>query len=432
MHPSRSIAWLAAVLAAVLLLGATAMAEVKTTAKAVRAKGYGSSPQEAIQDAIVRAVQQHKGVRIDARQLHAVDARSASTVENGAESSSSSLEDRLLKQVVMVTKGAVSNYSVLDEGQGGDGVYWAEVETVFTSSAYVAPGLKDTRRTFAVYPFTAASPTFSVSGRAVSGVAVAESVTDALIAQLVQARKFSVLQRRDFATYHGEKSVIASGDADKLERLKLGRMLGADYLLAGAVNSFSADTTGSASSLTGERLSGGYADINLTYELMLMATQQIKWADTVAFQVELPPGAFGENALHGVFDALANTIVLDLLENIYPPQIVAVQGNMVQLNMGGKVYVPGDRLEVFTQGAMLVDPYTKEPLEPVETPVGSIVITRVTAKLAYAQADPGVVPAVGMVCRRMTGSIRQNQEPRATSDVQGGGAEGGVRLPFDK
>jgi TolB-like protein len=432
MHPSRCIACLAGALCALFLISATATAEVKITSKTIRAKGYGTTPQEAIQNAIVQAVQQHKGVHIDAKQLHTALAKSSSTVENGTESYSTSLNDRLLKQVVMATKGAVSNYSIINEGKGDDGLYWVEVETIFRSSEYVTPGIPNKRRTFAVYPFSAASRTFFVSGRSVSGIAVAEAVTDAIIAQLVQARKFAILQRRDFATYNAEKSIIASSDANHLERLKLGRVLGADYMLVGAVNNFNAGTTSKVSSLTGERLSSGSAEINLSYELMLMATQQIKWADTVNFRVELPSGAADDGTLQGVFDSLANTIVLDLLENIYPPQIVAVQGTSLQLNLGGKAYVPGDRLEVFSLGNMVVDPYTKEPLEPIETPVGTITITRITAKLAYAQADPDTIPEVGMICRRMTGRIQTDIDPRAKTNVKGGGSEGGVRLPFDK
>lgn len=427
MHPSHRIVCLAGALCALFLISATATAEVETTSKIIRAKGYGATPQEAIQNAIVQAVQQHKGVHIDAKQLHTALAKSSSTLENGTESFSTSLDDRLLKRVAMATKGAVSNYSIINEGKGDDGLYWAEVETIFRSSKYVAPGIPNNRRTFAVYPFSSASPAFFVSGRAVSGIAVAEAVTDAIIAQLVQARKFSVLQRRDFATYNAEKSIIASSDANHLERLKLGQILGADYMLVGAVNSFNADTTSKVSSLTGEQLSSGSAAINISYELMLMATQQIKWADTVDFRIEL---SSGEGSLQGVFDSLANTIVLDLLENIYPPQIVGVQGKSVQLNVGGKAYVPGDRLEVFSLGAMVVDPYTKEPLEPIETLIGTITITRVTAKLAYAQADPQTFPELGMICRRITGRIQQ-VEPRATTNVKGGGVEGGVRLPFD-
>jgi TolB-like protein len=424
---------LVAALAGVVLVLACAQAQAgtRTSAQNVRAKGYGASPQEAVQDALVRVLQQHKGVRIDARQVHSTTLVSGSVVENGAESSAAALKDAVQKQVATATKGAISEYRVLDGGIGEDGLHWAEVEATFRSSTYQAPGLpSDKRRRFAVYPFAAAREVFRVDSGDVSGLDVAHALTDALIAQLVQTRKFAVLQRRDLSAYGAESAVVGSAAAGRDERLKLGKLLGADYLLTGAVTSCGADTRGTTSALTGERLSGGNVEIGLSYELMLMATQEIKWADTLTFAVELPGNARRDSALAGAFDALANRVVMDLLENIYPPRIVAAQGGEVQLNLGGKSYAPGDVLDVYALGAPIVDPYTKESLGAVETLVGTVEIVRVTPKLAYARAVSGAPLAVGMVCRR------QGRAPgAAATGTMGTGVEmqpgGGVKLPFD-
>jgi TolB-like protein len=431
MRMRKAITRILVALCVLALCAGAAHAEMKTTSKTVRGKGYGATPEEAVQNALVSIIQQNKGVSIDAKQLQSVTARSTSAVVNGEEVNAQGLDDQMHKQVALATKGVVSNYRVIDQGQGEDRLYWAEVETVFSSTKYQTPGLKNDRRLFAVYPFSVASQTFPVSGRTISGIAVAESLTDAIIAHLVQSRKFGVLQRRDLAAYAAERSILTSSSADKQERLKLGRLLGADYMLVGAVNGFAADTTGVTSSLTGERLSGGNVEINVSYELMLMATQQIKWADTLVYRVELPPGAKGDSGLQGVFDGLANTVVLDLLENIYPPEIVAVQGNEFVLNMGGKSFAPGDRLDVYARGSMAFDPHTREPLGPLETLAGAIEITRVTAKVAYARAIPNSQVAVGMVCRRMAAGASNTPRGVAKTPVTIDSNSGGVKLPFD-
>lgn len=407
-------------------------AEVKTTSRNIRAKGYGATPQEAVQDALVQVVQQHKGVRIDATQVQQTIAGSFSEINNGEESSKAMLSDAVQKQVATKTRGDIGNYAIIDQGVGTDGLNWAEVEATFTTSAYVAPGLpSDKRRRIAIYPFNTESDAYSVSGQNVPGSKVADAVTDAITSQIVQTRKFAVLQRRDMSAYVSERALLSSGNAGKTERLKLGQLLGADYMLTGVVTGFRADTTPEVSALTGEKLSGGNAEILISYELMLMATQEIKWADTVAFTVTLPNNAAEQTVLAQSFDALGNKIVMDLLENIYPPQIIAVHGMDLQLNLGGKSYAPGDTLDVYSLGANVVDPYTKESLGRSEQFVASIVITRVTPKITYARIlDKGNI-AVGMICRRQeTGTSAVEMGGKAKTDVQTIQG-GGVKLPFD-
>ena len=414
------------------LLAGAALAEVKTTTKNIRALGYGATPHDAVQDALVQAVQQHKGVHVDSRQVQETVAGSFSKIRDGKEASEAHLGDVIQKQVATKTKGDISGYTIVDQGVGPDGRNWAEVETTFCSSAYVNPGLPtDKRRRFAVYPFNAAGHEYFISGRPVPGVRIANAVTDAIIAQLVQSRKFAVLQRQDMAGYSAERALLSSSSAGKLERLKLGKLLGADYLLTGDVMSFNADTTQAVSALTGERFAGGGAEIVLSYELMLMATQEIKWADTVAVNVVLPGKVDSDSSLASAFDTLGNRVAMDLLENIYPPKIVALRGAEVQLNMGGKSYAVGDTVDVFALGPAVVDPYTKESLGPSERFVMSIVISRVTPKTAYAHMPEGGNVRVGMICRRHVDNRQADETSgKATTDVQSIQG-GGVKLPFD-
>ena len=423
---------IAFVVAILSFLAVSVFAEVKTTSKNVRAKGYGTTPQEAVQDALIQVVQQHKGVRIDATQVQETIAGSFSEIQNGEESSKAMLSDAIQKQVATKTRGDIGNYVIIDQGVGNDGLNWAEVEATFTSSAYVAPGLpSDKRRRFAIYPFNTESTAYSVSGQNVPGSKVADAVTDAITAQLVQTRKFAVLQRRDMSAYATERALLSSAAMAKPERLKLGQLLGADYMLTGVVTGFRADTTPDVSALTGEKRSGGNADILISYELMLMATQEIKWADSVAFNISLPNNVTEQTALAQSFDALGNKIVMDLLENIYPPQIIAVHGMDLQLNVGGKSYAPGDTLDVYSLGANVIDPYTKESLGRLEQFVASVVITRVTPKITYARIPEAGNIAVGMICRRQGAGTRLVETGgKAKTDVQiirGGG----VKLPFD-
>ncbi|NCC04424.1 MAG: hypothetical protein EOM37_10365 [Proteobacteria bacterium] len=430
--PTKQYFIIVFILVILFCVAANVFAEVKTTSKKIRAKGYGTTPQEAVQDALVQVVQQHKGVRIDATQVQQTIAGSFSEIHDGEESSKAMLRDAVQKHVATKTQGDIGNYAIIDQGVGTDGLNWAEVEATFTTSAYVAPGLpSDKRRRIAIYPFNTESDAYYVSGQNVPGPKVADAVTDAITAQLVQTRKFAVLQRRDMSAFTTERALLLSAEVGKAERLKLGQLLGVDYMLTGVVTGFRADTAAEVSALTGEKLSGGNAEILMSYELMLMATQEIKWADTVAFNISLPHNAAEQTALAQSFDALGNKIVMDLLENIYPPLIIAVNGMDLQLNIGGKSYAPGDTLDVYSLGASVIDPYTKESLGRSEQFVASVVVTRVTPKTTYARISEKGNIAVGMICRRQEvrlGAVEKGgKEKTDVQIIQGGG----VKLPFD-
>lgn len=67
---------------------------------------------------------------------------------------------------------------------------------------------------------------------------VARELQDLLISELVSMRKFQVLERKEIDAVLGEQNLSASGRVDKATLVKMKKLKGAKYLVAGTVSAF--------------------------------------------------------------------------------------------------------------------------------------------------------------------------------------------------
>jgi hypothetical protein len=101
-------------------------------------------------------------------------------------------------------------------------------------------------------------------------------------------------------------------------------------------------------------------------------------------------------------DRVGSSVVMRIVDEIYPAKILRILGNQVTINRGDSAGVfIGDRYTVFALGEALIDPDTGESLGSDEYPIGELVVTRVTTKLSYGDKvdDQGI--EVGNVLRKI-------------------------------
>ena len=116
----------------------------------------------------------------------------------------------------------------------------------------------------------------------------------------------------------------------------------------------------------------------------------MKWSGDVALQLKgvqaqaLTKAADDTERLEILLDKLAQSLVDQAIQNIFPLRVIRVEGNQLILNEGGVRVRPGERYIVYQLGAPLKDPYTREPLGRVEKPVGEAEIVRVLPKYSVA------------------------------------------------
>lgn len=361
--------------------------------KIVEVSASGATKEQAIEAGLVRAIAQVKGISIDSDTL-----RIANQVRVNGESNTSVAMSSV---TAMKTKGLISNYEVL-ESECFDS---CEVFLRVTVPVYKSPGLStDRRRKLVVIPFAGEH---------------GKRFSDSLQSALVQARRFAVLDREHNSEYEAEKRLLMSSDTALEEKMRLGQVLGVDYLVVGSV-SFEDNSFQGTSSYTGESSYVEDMRSEVSYKVINLATRQVKWQDTVLI----------EEHVNNPF--VAQTISRSITGAIYPMKIVSNKNATVVLNQGGTSVMVGEKYDVFKLGEKLIDPYTKESLGREEIYIGQVQVNKVTSKVAYAIALESDVNAmaVGSIVRP---SAATSQAVHATPVVQSTvrpSAEGGILLPL--
>ena len=242
-------------------------------------------------------------------------------------------------------------------------------------------------------------------------------------ALLTQGRRFGVLDRSRPDVYEAEKQLLQSGDAGPGERARLGKVLGADYLLYGVIDRVVVEDQSKTIEITGERKNRLVGLAEIRFSVLATATRQVKWSSSIAMDRVFPARIHPEAAAAAVLQGVAAAMVDELTENIYPPKVTAVvaPGQFV-VNRGGKTVAPGDLFEVFVLGEQLIDPDTGESLDRIEMSVGIAQILVVKPKYSVAELISGSAElSRGMVLRRRVvdaggGVMRVDQEPSFRDD----------------
>ncbi|EAH8539630.1 CsgG/HfaB family protein [Campylobacter upsaliensis] len=362
-----------------LSLSLNAKVVTSTNTKSSTGEGVGLTREEAINNAIIEAVGKMGGVNINSLRKS-----NSSVFSNGLDTT---IQDHYSEQISKATKGRVDSYEINSIEQDENGKYMANV-TIFkttTTKKYQAPGLSaDNRRSISVFDSTP-DPTKRGIGAALQ---------QKIITNLLQSRKFNVLDRDSNGYYEMEKAIIKSGDAAKDEIYKLKNVLGTDYILLFSISAL--DGKQKTSNLTGK--SKMEAEVVIDYRVLLFATRQIKFANTLSMKVALKDDSLSTN--EQVLGQIARQISNDILNAIYPLKVAGVENGEIIFSQSLN---QGDVYECFSLGKAIKDSYTKETTGRIETKSGSIEVTRSTPKLSYAKITEGSVK-VGDICRPLSNS----------------------------
>jgi len=128
----------------------------------------------------------------------------------------------------------------------------------------------------------------------------AAATQDVFVTELVKSGKFRVVEREQLEALMQEKNLTLSGDVDPKTAVKIGKLLGVNYLLTGAVTEYGVTDKGAHGSGIG-RLPGFSAGKRsfvaaLNARLIDTNTGEIVWADEARAEessVKVSVGGFG-------------------------------------------------------------------------------------------------------------------------------------------
>jgi curli biogenesis system outer membrane secretion channel CsgG len=128
----------------------------------------------------------------------------------------------------------------------------------------------------------------------------AEAAQDVFVTELVKSGKFRVVEREQLEALMKEKNLSLSGDVDPSSAIKIGKLLGVNYLLTGSVTEYGTTDKGAHGSGIG-RIPGFSAGKRsfvaaLNARLIDTSTGEIAWADEARQEessVKVSVGGFG-------------------------------------------------------------------------------------------------------------------------------------------
>ena len=351
--------------------------------KEVIAVGEGKNREEAKQNAFREAISQINGIRQDSS---SVQNSNSSTVANDKDTVNSFVEDSQ-KNIRTKSGGVIGSWREISSSTA-NGVVTIKIAATVQVAAKDANSNNDTRRKIAI-------SVFEINDSNSDPLALA--LHKKLIASLTQSRRFVILDPLADAAIKKEMARLDESEMDAKQKLMVGQAIGAEYLITGSVNNYRSTYVDKTITITGEKVQRFEAGAEFSFSIFDIASRQVKWAGSLPLTGKANGAqnqATETAAATNLFEVASREISDDLVQNIYPIRLLNAENpqNLV-IGQGGNTVVVGDRYGVYQLGEELKDPYTKESLGRQESQIGTLVITRVTAKLSYGQWE-GTAPAV--------------------------------------
>ena len=356
----------------------------------VEAQGNGSSQSNAISSALIAAIEQVSGAKIE---TNSNIRQELSSVSNGSERKTDLYEKQQI-EVFRQTGGIVRSYDVISIENSGDGSFSALLRV--SIERYSTPGLPtgDRRRIVVVLPtnLVDASP------------AELALLRDALNSYLVESRRFAVLDRENDSAYRKEMDLLHSPDVPIEETVRVGQMIGADYLLLSQIRELKATSREEVKPITRDKVTRKNAKLSCDFKVIEVASRQIKWSGQAAAEVA------GDR--EAAVRAAASEIGEKVVNAIFPLRVVQIVGRKTfVINQGSDTIKVWQDFLANMLGEPTIDPYTKEPLGRAEIPIGTVRISRVDPKLSYGELVSGTLPdgEVDLVLRPSTAQQAQSK-----------------------
>jgi hypothetical protein len=224
------------------------------------------------------------------------------------------------------------------------------------------------------------------------------------VTELVKRGNYRVIERERLNAIMQEKGLSLSGDIDPKTAVKVGKLLGVEYLIAGAMTELGAQKTNVNTpwlrGLPSVNVGVSKMECALDARAFSTSTGEIVWAasareETSSSSVYVA-GAGGGVDDQRKLDKLVRPVVAKLAESLSKKtlstsgvggaadasgvagKIAKVEGGTIYLNVGSEAGVKeGDEFNVIRMGEAIKDPDTGEVLGQNESKVGRLKVVKV-------------------------------------------------------
>ncbi len=405
-----------------MALTGTAQLQQSNSIKTVHGRGRNADYRTAVYEALVQAMSQVQGVSLQDSRDVAMDSLKQLKSTKQGEDNIDELRESLKQNVSAQTKGRVLSYEITSEKHDeAMGLWYIELDAKVPGQ-YTVGLPADNRRRMIVMPFRSLTDKVTVFGQTLQMGNTCETIAAGLNENLVQTRRFTMLDRAFNGETMAELSRLNLENASAGDFGRFQQLLVTDYMVIGTVKMYPSPAA-SYNQWTGTTTANDGPFIEISYRVILVPTSQLKWAGTIIVPYSACRGDSIDTALASGMSVASQEICHDIVNNIYPIRVTAKTTFELVLNQGGKNIRAGEVFDVFRQGEAIIDVTSGETLGAPEEKIASIQVTRVDPKMSYARVIGDGTPfegiPVGAVVRRTTGEIGEPPPPTgAVTPVQ--------------
>ncbi|MCK5148832.1 hypothetical protein KAR48_18910 [bacterium] len=244
-----------------------------------------------------------------------------------------------------------------------------------------------------------------------TGGSPGDGMADMLITELVKSGKYMVIERSEIAKIMQEQDMGMTGRVTEQSAAKVGKLLGVELAVMGAITEFGASKGGTGGRLKGIGIgvSKQKATVAIDVRIVNTNTGEILAAENVrkdkskgGLRISTPKGGFRsrtdfDRSLAGKATRECIESIMELLENQiasvpWEGKVILVRGTDIYIKPGSSAGVKvGDVFHIYSEGEALIDPDTGLSLGSEEVKVGTIVVQSLVSggKAAKAVAKSG-------------------------------------------
>ena len=293
------------------------------------ATGVAEGYSQALAAALFNAVQQANGAKLRQIQVLKAELEEEVTEQQNRTTTESKWELGVQDRVVTTGTKYVESYQVTNVKQpGGDSKLW-EVTVSAAIPEYESLIKDEGKPSIAVMPFRFSHPTFAFHDGQPSSNAFQLSgrIKDKLISALTQTQYFIVVSRADNSAlskeFLTEAALLNSEAVTASEASRFGNVVGTDYMMTGRINQLKSDVEVNTFYGMEKEKTTDYIDVS--FQVVEVATQKILWADTITEEFEREE----DDRVNVTLDHVAQ-LVIDSTMGHLDPEYVAPQKNTRQ------------------------------------------------------------------------------------------------------
>jgi curli biogenesis system outer membrane secretion channel CsgG len=219
-----------------------------------------------------------------------------------------------------------------------------------------------------------------------------QQIEDLFSTSLFNTNRFTLIERKRIQSAMAEQDFGASDRINAASAVKVGKLLGADYLIIVAVNEWTPKKSGFGVAGIGQFT----AEVALSFRVINAASGELTFSGTeraTANSVNFVVGGKQAPINYSLQSCLNKGAYR--LANFLKPQpwrgsVADIKGNKVYINAGSNRGIEtGMKLTALSKGETVIDPETQQPLGNDTEAIGTLMVTTVNETFSIAAISQG-------------------------------------------